>query len=502
MGIDRETVRRARDDIATFAAQCTGVPLWPHQLALATSTARVRCVASGRQSGKTFALAMMATHAGFAEPGRHVLIISAGDEASKDLLAQCSELTQAPILAGSVVDAQSHSITLSNGSTIRSVPASEKAIRGKAVDILLVDEACYVSEEVWAACRYTVIARPGSKIIMSSTPYGRKDRFFSLAYRAGLRGEDGYASFHWPSTASPLVDAELLAMWAASSADREFRREVLAEWTDSAGQYFTDDEIEAALSDYELIPPAQANRRRAVSAGVDWGFSRDSSAVVVLAEAGPDDLPGRWPEHTFWCPWISEGVHVSYSAFVDRVVEVAKGYRIRRIASEVNGVGQMPTAELTRRLRFHHGTVVPVTTTAQSKQDAFGAIKVLLSQGRLALPRHPALLSQLAALEYEERDSGNVHIAVPERSGHDDLCMAAALAVDEADVASGSTGGRVMVAQGRVPPVKLVRGFDNHAEPPVAVVKPGEQRPVDRMTEFARARKHPAYRPPGADRWR
>ena len=124
MGIDRETVRKARDDIGIFASLLAGQPLWPHQLALATSLARVRCVASGRQSGKTFALAMMALHAGFAVPQRHTLIVSAGDEASKDLLAQISELAQSPLLAGSVVDDQHHAITLSNASTIRSVPAS------------------------------------------------------------------------------------------------------------------------------------------------------------------------------------------------------------------------------------------------------------------------------------------------------------------------------------------------------------------------------------------
>ncbi|HUP70196.1 MAG TPA: hypothetical protein VM142_10330 [Acidimicrobiales bacterium] len=56
----------------------------------------------------------------------------------------------------------------------------------------------------------------------------------------------------------------------------------------------------------------------------------------------------------------------------------------------------------------------------------FGRIKVLLQQGRLALPRHPALLSQLSALAFETREAGTPHISVPERAGHDDLAMACA----------------------------------------------------------------------------
>jgi len=402
------------------------------------------------------------------------------------------------LLAGSVESDERHMLVLSNGSTIRSVPASEKQIRGQAVDLLILDEGCFVSEEVWQAARYTVIARPDSKVIMASTPWGRADKFFALAWRAGQRHEDGYASFHWPSTASPLVDAELLAMWRASSTEREYRREVLAEWTDSAGAFFSDAEIEAALADYELVPPERAERQRGV-AGIDWGLLRDSSAIVVLAE-NTGALGGDWPEHTFFCPWVHEAVGTPYRTFVRQVVDVAKGYRLRRIASECNGVGQMPTTELARLLRFHHGKVVAITTTATSKEDGFGRLKLLLGQGRLALPRaHPALIAQLSALEYEERDSGTLRIAVPERQGHDDLAMALMLAVSEADVASVPSAVTFELPPTeplRTAPIDRRQYVPPH-EPPVEVVKPGEPRPVEKLYSFRAARGHPAYRRPG-----
>jgi hypothetical protein len=87
----------------------------------------------------------------------------------------------------------------------------------------------------------------------------------------------------------------------------------------------------------------------------------------------------------------------------------------------------MPTQELADRLG--EARVKGVHTDARLKEDAFGRIKALLQQGRLQLPRHPALLRQLSALEYEERDSCSLHIAVPDHVGHDDLAMALALAV-------------------------------------------------------------------------
>ena len=133
------------------------------------------------------------------------------------------------------------------------------------------------------------------------------------------------------------------------------------------------------------------------------------------------------------------------------MAEVARGYRLLRIASETNGVGAMPTQSLARAVAGR-GSVVPVTTTSGTKEDGFGRGKMLLSTKRLCLPRHPRLLAQLAALEYEERDSGNVRIAVPERSGHDDLCMALCLCAGTSDV--GTSGpARVYAASGRLPPL-------------------------------------------------
>ena len=367
-------------------------------------------------------------------------------------------MASGPLLTGSVIDDQRHQVVLTNGSTIRSVPASEKQIRGKSVHLLIVDEACFVSEEVWQAARFTVIARPDSRVILASTPWGRAHRFFALAYRAGQRREDGYALFHWPSTASPLVDAELLRLWRASSTDREYQREVLAQWVDAQGQYFSDAELEAAVCDYALIVPHEAGGRRGV-AGVDWGFSTDSSAVVVVSEAHGGDLLGEWPARTFWLPWIDEGIKAPYLLFVQRVVDVTNGYRLARLASETNGVGAMPTQELQRSLRGQGGRVMPIHTTSETKEEAFGRIKMLLQQGRLALPCHARLLGQLSALEFTERDSGGVRIPAPVRSGHDDLAMALALSVGVGDVASTTVGFRMMVPEGRIP-LRQSQGLD------------------------------------------
>jgi hypothetical protein len=69
-------------------------------------------------------------------------------------------------------------------------------------------------------------------------------------------------------------------------------------------------------------------------------------------------------------------------------------------------------------------SVAPAWTDARRKESGFSAIKLLLQQGRLVLPRHPVLIRQLAALERTTSEAGNVRIAVPDKAGHDDLAMA------------------------------------------------------------------------------
>lgn len=423
--IDRSTLEALRDDPVLFAEHLIGEPLWSHQVELVRSQARIRAVCSGRQAGKSRALAVEALHTAFAIPGALVLILSAGEDAAKALLAEVSALAASPLLAGSVTDDGKSEMRLSNRSVIRSVPASQKQVRGRSVDLLIIDEACFIDEELWTAARYSVIARPGSRVLMASTPWGAADRFFAVTYRAGEGGAEGYASFHWPSTASPLVDRELLGMWRATSTDREYRAEVLAEWVDSTGAYFSSAELEAAVAHgWEMVDPRSA-RGWTVTAGVDWGFARDASALCCLGRVPePHPLAGLWA-----VAYAAQAFGRPYAQWIEDVAQVGShrgGLRFGKVVAETNGVGQMPTYELQRRL----GQVVaPVATTARLKEGWFGSAKLAMQRGELALPRHPELLKQLAALEYEMTDSGSMRIAVPERGGgHDDLAMAFAFA--------------------------------------------------------------------------
>lgn len=441
-------------EVGTFAERLIGEPLWRHQLEIARSPARFRMVLSGRRAGKTRLLAVCALHWAFTRREQYVLVMSHGEDGAKDLLGEISALAGSALLSASVQDDEKTLITLSNGSQIRCVPASQKRVRGKGADLLIIDEACFVDEELWNAAKYTILANPGSRVILSSTPYGRRDKFFARYYALGrsARGEDRlmYESFHAPSSVSPLVDRALLKEWRKTDPPRIYRREVLAEWVDEAGQYFTSAELDAVEAEYQLTPPEEADGDLVVG-GIDWGFSHDSSALALLGVLDDEQLNDEavGDEAVWFFPWIDEQPGMPYAQFIDRVVAAGSydnggawhyrpGYCFRHLISEANGVGAMPTQELRRRLREagyqlksprRMGFVADVHTTARRKEAAFGTMKLLFQQGRLLLPKHTALRRQLEGLEFETLDSGLTKISVPENAGHDDVAMAAAQAV-------------------------------------------------------------------------
>jgi hypothetical protein len=435
MTADLETFRAAKHDVAVFARLLVGQPLWDHQRAVLASDARYRLVTAGRQVGKSRTLAIAALHHAYAVPKSTTLVVSAGDTAAKRVLADVAALAQnSPLLAGSVVDESTQVVTLSNGSVVRSVPSSMAQVRGWSIDLLIMDEAAFISSEIWRSAEPAIVARPGSRVLASSSPWGAVDHWFRMLWRRGMdQPDEMYEAFHWPSTVSPLVDQALVGHWRESWPESEFRREVLAEWTDDAGAYFTEAELSGAVGGWGMVPPADGRQLGLVVGGVDWGYSTDANTLGVIAALPESDGHGRV---RYWVPFVREEFRLPYAEWIDELVAMTAtssfpaGFTFSALVAEGNGVGMMPSQVLQARLsELGVGHVVEVVMTdLRLKESAFGWLKLLLQQGRLELPDYPPLLRQLRNLSFERLPAGGVRISVPERAGHDDLAMALCLA--------------------------------------------------------------------------
>jgi hypothetical protein len=78
--------------------------------------------------------------------------------------------------------------------------------------------------------------------------------------------------------------------------------------------------------------------------------------------------------------------------------------------------------------------------TNESKAEAVATLRRFLYQGRLELPRHPELASQLVSLEQRPLPSGWLRIAAPPGQ-HDDYATALIALAGHLALALGSWGG-------------------------------------------------------------
>lgn len=455
---------RSRDDLGTFSA-LIGRPLRPYQLVALECEVRTTVVAAPRQTGKSYSLANLSLHRAFRKANQRVLVVSAGEEASKRLLSEINHAATHPLLKGSVLAETASLLMLSNGSEIRSVPASERQIRGWSVDLLIVDEAAYVAEDVLlGAALPTTAARPDAKIVLVSTPWAMEGAF----YRFFLAGRDEVAdsrSFQWRLKDAPWITPEVVEAMRVSLPPLRFRAEFEGEFVGASDALFPPQELLAAVAPYRLLSPEEA-RGEEIVVGVDWGRAFDSHAVVAV---GLLDDYGANEEPILFLPWL-ETSQRAYSEMVSTVASLARradvkrltfdpffsqarpikdrlpggltlhengstmpralketpGYSVRSFITEMNGVGAMPSEELGRLLGRR---VVGIHTSQRSKEDAYSRLRALLMDRRIVLPDEVDLLRQLQGLSYAPTQSGGLSIEASDPNVHDDLADALSLAV-------------------------------------------------------------------------
>jgi hypothetical protein len=188
-----------------------------------------------RQVGKSTIASYYATWWAYTHPGAVVLIVAAVERQSTLDLEMVRGLVQGhPALAESVVELTQTFVRLENGGRLYSLPAGTEGntIRGFSADLILLDEAARVPEEVFAALLPMVATKPDAKIVLASTPRGRLGFFFECTRNPAWR------VFRVMAEDSPLVDKAYLEKMERSLAEDIYRMEFRAEFIDEATSAF------------------------------------------------------------------------------------------------------------------------------------------------------------------------------------------------------------------------------------------------------------------------
>jgi hypothetical protein len=215
--------------------------LWQEQL-LRSEAPRV-LLNCARQSGKSTMAAIIALHQALWRPSSLVLILAPAERQAKELFSKVAASYQA---LGHIIPAESYrkmGMELSNGSRIEALPGTEKTIRGfSGVDLLLVDEASRVADELYYAVR-PMLAVSGGRLMMMSTPYGRRGVFYEE-----WSGDGAWERYEVPASQCPRISEEFLEEERRTLPRRVFRQEYECSFEETDDQVFSHEDVAAAIS--------------------------------------------------------------------------------------------------------------------------------------------------------------------------------------------------------------------------------------------------------------
>jgi phage FluMu gp28-like protein len=197
-----------------------------------------------RQSGKSTMAAILALHRALSSPSSLVLILAPAERQAKELFTKVAASYRA---LGHVVVADSNrklGMELANGSRIEALPGTEKTIRGfSGVDLLLVDEASRVSDELYYAVR-PMLAVSGGRLMMLTTPSGRRGVFYEE-----WTGDGAWERYEVPASDCPRIPQKFLEEERGALPRRVFRQEYECSFEETDDQVFSHADVQAAISE-------------------------------------------------------------------------------------------------------------------------------------------------------------------------------------------------------------------------------------------------------------
>jgi len=333
-------------------------------------------------------------------------------------------LHASPVLESLIVEERRSEIELRNGITIRCQPCSQVTVRGISVICAICDElgfwkqdetAANPEREVIAALRPTMATFPDAKLIKISTPYRKEGILYE-----NFRDRDGLNYPVWQVSTremNPTISGKVFTE-AQSENDEHYRREYLAEFTDSLVGWIARELLDACvIPGRRELPPV---RDACYIAVVDPAFRSSDFGFSILCKTGEDITV---PYSTRWTG--TREIPLQLETVLRQIKDILSRYGIGDV------VGDQFCFPLIKQqfekfgifyTEFHFGP--------HTRASIYGNLRQLISQQRISLIDEPELLRQLRCLEEIKMPNGNIDVRPP-GSSKDDMAITVALGAFE-----------------------------------------------------------------------
>jgi replicative DNA helicase len=263
----------------------------PYQATMLRCTSKRKVFRIGRQAGKTESLVVSILFNMFNKPGIpsgegfKVIVITPYQSQIDLIFTRLMQLINgSAVLQNSIkrhVKSPIYTIELHNGSIVRGFTAGTKsagnaeAVRGQTGNMLVFDEADYLSAGDMDAAMSIITNHPNATVWMSSTPSGKRERFYDTCLSTRFK------EFHYPSNVNPLWNQELEADFREALTALGYTHEVDAEFGEQEQGVFQNAYVQAAKKPYRYGDYEQYHSW-IYTVGVDWNDTKNGTTINVL----------------------------------------------------------------------------------------------------------------------------------------------------------------------------------------------------------------------------
>jgi hypothetical protein len=411
-----------------------GLPLNRHQRRAFAAVAgrdppkrRVRelwCIA-GRRSGKDSiasaiaAAASLGEYAQYLRPGERATVLClACDRAQARIVARyiAGYFREIPLLAPLVERETDDGLELTNGVEIVVGTNSFRAVRGRTIVCVILDECAFYRDEesanpdfeTYNAVLPGLVTLPGAMLVGISSPYRRSGLLFDRWRRCYGRPDDDVLVVRGPSTTfNPTLPQSIIDQ-ALERDPEAAAAEWLAEWRSDLADFVSREVVTAATAPGRFeLPPVGG-----VSYAAFTDPSGGSSDSMTLAIGHCED-DGRA---------VIDAIRERRPPFSPGDV-VAEFATLLRSYSVTTVEGDRYAGEWPRERFAEHG--IAYRTAEHPKSDIYRELLPLLNGGRIELLDLPRLSAQLCGLERRTARGGRDSIDHGP-GGHDDLANSVA----------------------------------------------------------------------------
>ena len=201
-----------------------------------------------RQWGKSTLIALKALHYSLNHPNSEIVVVSDTEDHAGIIVQKIMTYASAIRIPKQRARGKQYSVELPNGAKIFALPSTTKSVVGYTANVIIVDEAALVDDEV-IGYLWRSLARTNGKIWLLSTPRGQVGLFFAIWHDDSNNWHRVKATIADATYMDPAFIQEQKQLFPAT-----FRQDFHCEFLQAPGRLFTIEKLK------RCVDPALNNR--------------------------------------------------------------------------------------------------------------------------------------------------------------------------------------------------------------------------------------------------